>query len=111
MQLVGIMCSRSICYLEVQESRLLHARIVLKQHRLLNSIYDRVGPRQELLLSLFASLHEQQHTVNVGQNTTTSNHDLVWSGFTCWAARYNTWLLIESTPKGAVFSFLFRLYT
>ncbi len=25
----------------------------------------------------------------------------------CWAARYNTWLLIELTPKGVVFSFLF----
>ncbi len=24
-----------------------------------------------------------------------------------WAARYNTWLLIELTPKGVVFSFLF----
>ena len=23
-----------------------------------------------------------------------------------WAARYNTWLLIELTPKGVVFSFL-----
>ncbi len=25
----------------------------------------------------------------------------------CWAARYDTWLLIELTLKGAVFSFLF----
>ena len=24
-----------------------------------------------------------------------------------WAARYNTWLLIQLTPKGVVFSFLF----
>ncbi len=24
-----------------------------------------------------------------------------------WAAWYNTWLLIELTPKGVVFSFLF----
>ncbi len=24
-----------------------------------------------------------------------------------WAARYHTWLLIELTPKGVVFSFLF----
>ena len=26
---------------------------------------------------------------------------------TTWAARYNTWLLFNSTPKGEVFSFLF----
>ncbi len=26
-----------------------------------------------------------------------------------WAARYNTWLLIELTPKGVVFSFLSSL--
>ncbi len=25
-----------------------------------------------------------------------------------WAARYNTWLLIKLTPKGVVFSFLFK---
>ena len=28
-------------------------------------------------------------------------------GSSCWAARYNTWLLMKLTPKGAVFSFLF----
>ncbi len=27
-----------------------------------------------------------------------------------WVARYNTWLLIEMTPKGIVFSFLFYLH-
>ncbi len=27
-------------------------------------------------------------------------------GLVTWAARYNTWLLIELTPKGVVFSFL-----
>ena len=26
----------------------------------------------------------------------------------CWAARYNTWLLIRLTPEGVVFSFLFH---
>ncbi len=30
---------------------------------------------------------------------------------TTWAARYDTWLLIELTPKGAVFSFLLYILT
>ena len=29
----------------------------------------------------------------------------------CWAAWHNTWLLIELTPKGVVFSFLFSNLT
>jgi len=27
----------------------------------------------------------------------------------CWAARYNTWLLVKLTPKAVVFSFLFSV--
>jgi len=35
----------------------------------------------------------------------TAEQCALWS----WAARYNTWLLIEVTPKGIVFAFLFFL--
>ena len=32
-----------------------------------------------------------------------------WKSWRIWAARYNTWLLIQLTPKGVVFSFLMTL--
>ena len=30
--------------------------------------------------------------------------------FVSWAARYNTWLLIELMPQGVIFSFLFCVF-
>ena len=54
------------------------------------------------LLSIFPALCEL-----------TSQHEQPYATLLAtlaWAARYNTWLLIELTPKGAVFPFLILFF-